>query len=104
MIVRHAFKTLFKVLAAAFLGYCIVTSIRVWAGEHSQASQLPQDNGWVLLWCSLGLSILRRWVGPIGWRAWDLVHEVLLLAIHISTGIGMPRSGSPTPPPSQEGE
>lgn len=102
MTVRRAFTVLFKLLVAVFLGYCIVTTIQVWIGGPGQKPQLQEGSGWVLLWCSVALSILRRWIGPIG-KGWDLVHEIVFVAAHVAPGIGLTRPGSP-PPSDPEGE
>jgi hypothetical protein len=100
---KRAFTLFLKILVALAVAYCVITTVRVWIGSGQQP-QLQEGNEWVLLWCSVALTILRRWVGPIG-KVWDLLHEVLLLAVHVSTGVGrMTQAGAPAQPPHQDGE
>jgi hypothetical protein len=100
MTVRRVLTLLFKILMVVAVAYCITTTIRMWLGGPIQK---PHDTGygWIWLWCSFALTILRRLGVPIG-RGWDVLHEIVLLAAHFTTGVGMTRPGAPSQPPHQE--
>ena len=98
MTVRRVLTLLFKLLMVV----AITTTIRMWLGGPGQQPQLHDTgSGWILLWCSFALTILRRLRLPIG-RGWDVLHEMVLLAAHFTTGVGMTRPGAPSQPPHQE--
>jgi hypothetical protein len=77
---KRAFTLFLKILVALAVAYCVITTVRVWIGSGQQP-QLQEGN------------------------EWDLLHEVLLLAVHVSTGVGrMTQAGAPAQPPHQDGE
>jgi len=101
MSIRRAFGIFLKAVAGLFVAYCIVTTIRVWVCGESPSPQFQDDRGWLLLLCSISLSILRRWL-PLGGRILDLVYECLIIVVHIVAGLGMHRSGPPSSPSPPE--
>jgi hypothetical protein len=89
-----------RALMALFVAYCVVTTIRLWIFDSIALPQIREGAGYLLMACSISLSILRRWL-PLRGRIFDMVHETIVLGAHILSGIEMHRAEPPpsTPPP-----